>query len=470
MEATIRERIGKRALKKITWRILPWMAILYFMAVLDRSNLSNVQLFILKREIPTNQSCEANCTTVTTGIISKEEYGYAVGIFFISYMLFEIPSNLALKKTGAPTWLSRIMISWGIVTICTMFIKNAIGLIICRFILGATEAGFWPGGIYYLSTWYNKKERSTRIGLFYVTSPFSGVIAGVLSYVILQMDGIQGLYGWQWLFLIEGIPSVILGILTFFVLPTDPQTCTFLTDAEKEWTISAVAEGQQVEADAKSISKEQILGVFKNWRIWMFCILSFGHNCTHSITTFFTPSIINEFGLSPLMSNLLSAGPFGFGVICILLVSKHSDYTGERPGHLLIPFMVQIAGWAVVGVSFYISGNLAFQYAMLTFTVGIHYAFVPIFWAWLVEELKGGTTVAVSTATVTSFGSLGSIITPFLTTFILNETGTYLWVMVVLASIGGFCFIVGVALAILLRVFPENYEIIEDEELPKKIM
>jgi len=358
-----------------------------------------------------------------------------------------------------------------------MLVKDAVGLIICRFILGAAEAGFWPGAIYYLSTWYSKSERGLRIGLFYITSPLSGVIAGLLSYGILQMDGYAGLHGWQWLFVLEGIPSVILGLLTYFVLPTDPQSCTFLTDAEKECVIASLAEGQnvQLEEDSKSISKEQIIGVFTNWRIWMFCILSLGHNCMGSIVGFFIPSIIKGFStdLTPLMSNLLSAGPFCFGVICIIVNSKLSDYTGNRPAHLLIPFTVQIAGWAVVGVSYYITQSLAFQYSMLIITVGVHFTFVPIFWAWLTQELKGSTTVAVSTAFVASFGTLGSIFTPPLTTFILDNTGSYLWVMVVLACIGGFCLFFGILLAILLRFFPEramSYQKLDDDnhELYKK--
>jgi len=363
------------------------------------------------------------------------------------------------------------MISWGIITICTMFIRDATGLIICRVLLGAAEAGFWPGAIYYLSTWYSKSERGIRIGLFYITSPFSGVIAGLLSYGIFQMDGYFGLVGWQWLFMLEGIPSVILGILTYFVLPTSPETCTFLNPEEKKWVIESLSAESYVETDPHTISKHEFIAVFKNWRVWMFCVLSLGHNCMGSIVSFFIPSVISRFStnLTPIMSNLLSSGPFLFGVICIIINSRHSDYTNERQAHLLVPFTVQIIGWALVGVSFYFTTNWAFQYSMLILTVGFHFTFVPIFWTWLTQELKGGTTTAISTALVASFGTLGSIFTPPLTTFILDQTKkNYLWVMVVLACFGLFCLIVGIILAFLLKRYPQDYLIVDyHEELNK---
>jgi len=169
------------------------------------------------------------------------------------------------------------------------------------------------------------------------------------------------------------------------------------------------------------------------------------------------------------MSNLLSAGPFGFGVVCIILNSRHSDSTKERPGHLLVPFTFQIIGWALVGVSFYITKNWAFQYCMLILAVGVHFTFVPIFWTWLTQELRGATTVAVSTAFVASFGTIGSIITPPLTSFILDKTDkNYMWVMMVLASFGVFCLIVGIVLAILLRFYPQEYYCIDDDEVSIK--
>jgi len=189
------------------------------------------------------------------------------------------------------------------------------------------------------------------------------------------------------------------------------------------------------------------------------------------LSVFFIPSIINRFGLSSLESNLLSAVPFFFGAICIVINSWHSDKTGERPLHLFIPFAIQIAGWAAVGVSFYsFPDNLPLQLSLLTLTVGVHFTFVPIFWAWLTQELKGGTTVAVSTAFVASFGTLGSIFTPYLAEFIEKETHNYMWVLIVLACIGGFCLLVGIMLVILLKCYPSNeYDILnDDQELNKK--
>jgi len=183
------------------------------------------------------------------------------------------------------------------------------------------------------------------------------------------------------------------------------------------------------------------------------------------LSVFFLPSIINQFGFDKLTSNLLSAPPFFCGVLCILANSYHSDRTNERPLHLLIPFGLQIVGWALVAVSFYYINNLAVQYCVLSFTVGVHYTFPPIFWAWLTQELKGGTTVAVSTAFVASFGTFAQIFTPSLTTFIVEKTGSYMYVAVSLSAFGVFGMIIGITLCVLLRWYPQQYAIVDDENV-----
>jgi len=222
-----------------------------------------------------------------------------------------------------------------------------------------------------------------------------------------------------------------------FVLPDRPETCNFLTQDEKSIVVRNLGKVVEVE-DPHHISWSEFFDVFKSWKVWLFCLLSLGNNSIGAVVSFFIPSIINQFGFDPLTSNLLSAPPFFCGVLCILLVTNLSDRLQERPLHLLIPFSIQIIGWLLVGLSFYYDIHLAGQYLALCVTVGVHYTFTPIFWAWLTQELQGGTTTAISTAVVASFGTFAQIYTPPLTTLVRGKTGSYMFVTLALSAFGFF--------------------------------
>jgi len=263
--------IETEMVKKMTWHILPYLFLLYVLSFLDRANLGNAHEDLLK----------------DTGM-TEEEYSWGVSIFFVGYILFEIPSNLLLKLTTAPRWFARIMVTWGILSCCMMFVKDIVGLLITRLLLGIAEAGFLPGVVYYLSSWFTPSERAFRIGIFLSSISAAGFLAGLAAYGILQMEGKAGLHGWQWLFLLEGAPTVVFGILTWFVLPATPDSVSWLTLEEKKLAKTRLDSIGQ-ESQHSHISKQQILGVFMDVRIWLAACLFFTVcTCVYSVSFFFT--------------------------------------------------------------------------------------------------------------------------------------------------------------------------------------
>jgi MFS family permease len=448
--------------KKISIRIVPFLFMMYLLAFLDRANLANVKLFIVNTT--TNSTEPPGCNTTssghcTPGFITEKEYGMAVGVFYIGYVLFAIPSNLILKRTGAPKWLGFITLVWGTLTICTFFVKTAVELIIVRFFLGLAESGndtqstifmpsgFFPGIMYYLSLWFPPKRLAYSIGLIYFASPVAGVLSGILSYGVLHMDGVHGLAGWQWLFIIEGVPSVIAGTVCWFWLPEQPATSKFLSAPESIFLSKSLKYHAKQEVKQQEV---EFLSIFLDWRVWMFCLMSLCPYFIASIVSFFIPAFINNFGVTPLTSNLLSAVPFFVGGIFLAVNSYHSDLTQERPLHLLVPFGVHVLGWAVLAIFMYFDLHLYARYALLTFTVGLTFTWTPIFNAWLMETVPGGTFLAVATAFATAFGNLAQICAPYVTALITSHFGSYMWVAVLVAIFGVFTIIIGVALYLLL--------------------
>jgi len=340
------------------------------------------------------------------------------------------------------------MISWGIVTVCTMFVTTPAGLFTCRLVLGLCEAGFLPGVIYYMSYWFTPAEMASRIALFYVMNPLSLFVGGILSYFILQLDGQLSLEGWQWLYFLEGFPSIIIGILTWFVLPDRPENCKFLSEQEKKWLIAYVNK----EDTSKKIIFGDVLKIFSSWKSWMFGIMYLFSQCTQGFVNFFLQALITEFGFSGLVSNLLSAPFYFFGVICLVANSYHSDRTGERPFHVMAPLITQTLTWTFVALCYFFKLEFLLLYMGVLISVGMYYTFAPVFWAWASQIFTNDTTSAASTAFIMSLGTSGQIWAPTVTSAIFVASGSYGWATVTLIGFGILC----VASGIILYV-AENY-------------
>eukprot|EP01113_Clastostelium_recurvatum_P034848 TRINITY_DN4779_c0_g1_i2.p1 TRINITY_DN4779_c0_g1~~TRINITY_DN4779_c0_g1_i2.p1 ORF type:complete len:484 (+),score=100.06 TRINITY_DN4779_c0_g1_i2:47-1498(+) len=445
-------------LRKITWRIVPFVGILYMICILDRVNIGSVH-HSLRESLH----------------LSEAAFGQAVGVFFLGYCLMEIPSNLMMKKSSPSIWLSRIMVSWGILTIGLVFVSDLAGLLVVRVLLGMAEAGFFPGIMFFFMFWFSRKERTVRIAGVAIFGSIANVLGGIITYLILTyLEGVLGMYGWQWVFVIEGVPSVIAGVLVWFLLPDYPETTKWLTSEEKlhilnklkrdndpapsvgdpdtsianEDINAAVTESKGVSlllaksSNSKKISWREVRDTLLNTQNILFSLILFCRTAPAYMLSFFMPAIIHEFGFDPILSNLLTA-PVQAVAICVQwAVAYNCDRTGKHAIHLIILGFLDIIGWEVLAYSL-TTKSLPFQYATLTFVTATTSSIVSPALSWLTAGLRTSTSAATGTAMAISVANVGGYVGPLLMSYSMEWYGTYAYGI---ASAGGLMafFVVGV--------------------------
>lgn len=374
-------------LKKLNSKIIPFVIICYFVANLDKTNISIAAL-------------QMNADLGLTASM----YGLGVGMFYISYIIFEIPSNVIMTRIGARIWIARIMITWGIVSAGMSLVHTPTQLYVMRFLLGMAEAGFTPGIIYYISCWFPKSNRARAMSFFYMGSVLASIIGLPISGFILNMHGIADIAGWRWLFAIEGIPAIILGVMVLWLLPSSPEKAHWLTGSEKEWLVS------QLEEDNRNVmvnKNHSWLSALKNKVVLLLSLVWFLQAFGSIGITLFLPLILKSIASeqSNFVISLLSAVPFIFACLFMYLNGRHSDLTKERSLHMGLPLI--LAGVSL-GVAIY-SDNLLISYILLVLTVGFNFALTPVFWAVTTEKLAG-VAAAASIAfinTIANFVGLG---------------------------------------------------------------
>lgn len=374
-------------LKKLNSKIIPFVIICYFVANLDKTNISIAAL-------------QMNADLGLTASM----YGLGVGMFYISYIIFEIPSNVIMTRIGARIWIARIMITWGIVSAGMSLVHTPTQLYVMRFLLGMAEAGFTPGIIYYISCWFPKSNRARAMSLFYMGSVLASIIGLPISGFILNMHGIADIAGWRWLFAIEGIPAIILGVMVLWLLPSSPEKAHWLTGSEKEWLVS------QLEEDNRNVmvnKNHSWLSALKNKVVLLLSLVWFLQAFGSIGITLFLPLILKSIASeqSNFVISLLSAVPFIFACLFMYLNGRHSDLTKERSLHMGLPLI--LAGVSL-GVAIY-SDNQLISYILLVLTVGFNFALTPVFWAVTTEKLAG-VAAAASIAfinTIANFVGLG---------------------------------------------------------------
>src|SRR5205823_492164 len=301
------------ALAKARRRLLPFLFLLYVVSYLDRINVGFAAL---------QMNAALHFSSVT--------YSLGAGIFFLSYTLLEIPSNVILARVGARLWIARIMITWGLISAGMMFVHSATAFYVLRFALGAAEAGFFPGIIYCLTKWFPRRDRARAIAGFMTAVVVAGIIGGPVSGVLLSLDGIGGLAGWQWLFVVEGLPAVVLGLAVLRALPEQPSDAAWLTRAEQEALTSRLAE----EA-APASTVHSIRGALTSGRVWLLAGVYFTIPVALYAMGFWLPQIVrNASGGTDLSTGLLSAIPYAVAAIGMVIIGRHSDRTGERRRHI----------------------------------------------------------------------------------------------------------------------------------------
>ncbi|GLU35402.1 MFS transporter [Trinickia caryophylli] len=405
--------------RKVSWRLLPLLLLCYLVAYLDRVNVGFAKL---------QMAADLN--------LSDAVYGLGAGIFFFGYFLFEVPSNLILHRVGARLWIARIMVTWGIISALTMFVTTPAMFYAMRFLLGLAEAGFFPGIILYLTYWYPAHRRGRMTTWFMTAVALSGVVGGPISgYIMKAFDGAHGLHGWQWLFLLEGLPSVLAGVLVFFALDDRIATARWLGDDEKQLL------ARNIGADEADKHDMPLAAVLASPRVWLMSLIYFSFVTGLYGVSFWLPTIIKATGVADaFIIGLLSAIPFAAAVVTMLIVARSADKRRERRWHVALPALAGAVG-LILSVGWAHDTGLAMA-ALTLATAGIITS-LPLFWS-LPTSFLAGAGAAAGIAMVNSIGNLAGFLGPYAVGWLKQATGSSNAGMYLLAAF----MVLGAALAL----------------------
>ena len=409
-----------RTIAKVARRLVPFLIVCYFIAYLDRVNVGFAALTM-------NQDLG----------LSQTAFGFGAGIFFIAYFIFEVPSNLLLERFGARKWIARIMLSWGIISGMMAFtpaiarftgLGNEYSFYLIRVLLGAAEAGFFPGIIFYLTLWFPTEYRARIVGYFMAAIPLSTVIGAPISGALLYLHGGLGLAGWQWLFIIEALPSIILAGVVFFYLTDRPAEAAWLAPDERKW----LAERLELEQRSrKAVRDYTVLESLVNPRVLGLSMVYFGAVATNYGLGFFLRQIVKAFGLNIFLTTLVSATPYVVGTIGMVWWGRRSDRVAERRFHTAFPLFLAAVG---IAVSTALDDPLLKMISFCIAGFGI-FACLPVFWT-LPTAFLSGAAAAAGIAVINSIGNLAGFAGPFAMGWIKDHTGSYAGGLLLLAALG----------------------------------
>lgn len=430
---TSEDSLQAGALRKVTIRLVPFVMALYFVNYLDRTNLG-----IAKTDLSADLQLTASM------------FGLASGIFFIGYVLVEVPSNLALERFGARRWLARIAVSWGIVAVAIGFAPNVATLLVLRFLLGVAEAGLFPGVIFYLSSWFPAAYRARIVAMFMMASPIAAAIGTPLAAWLIQSgDGAFGLAGWRFMMVAVGLPAIGLGIICWFYLTDRPKDAHWLSSDERQWLIEVLAE------EERHVNKNfdfPLRRALTSPRIWALALVYFGIAYGLYALAFFLPSIITGFKktfglqLSIVQIGLITAIPYTVAAVAMYLWSRHADRTGEHVWHVAIPMLL---GGLAIPVALYLHSPVLAMIPVIVAAVGV-YSAIPSFWA-LPSRFLTGAAAAGGIGLINSVGNLGGFAAPYATGALDQWTGNSragMWAV-------GVIMVLAAALVVALRATPD---------------
>ncbi|MBU3707762.1 MAG: MFS transporter [Burkholderiaceae bacterium] len=393
------QAIEEALYRKVAWRLIPLLLACYVVAYLDRVNVGFAKLQMMDQ----------------LGF-SDTIYGLGAGMFFIGYFLFEVPSNIILHKMGARVWIGRIMISWGLISAAMMFVTTPTMFYVMRFLLGVAEAGFFPGIILYLTYWYPADRRARITAMFMTGIAIAGVIGGPVSGIIMKYtNGIYGWQGWQWMFLLEGLPSVALGLVVIMMLDDRISEARWLTEEERALLAHNIAKDEAHKED------ESFLRIISSGKVWLCAAIYFSYVMGVYGVSFFLPTIIKSMGHTDVVEiGLISSIPYSVSVVVMLLVARSADRTGERRWHVAIPGMLGAVGLAL-SVILAKDGTLAI--AALTLGLSGIMTTLPLFWS-LPTAFLAGTGAAAGIALINSLGNLAGFVSPYAVGWLKDATGS----------------------------------------------
>lgn len=412
--------LERRTLRRVSLRIVPLVMILYFIAYIDRVNLGFAALTMNK---------QLN--------FSASVFGFGAGVFFFGYFLFEVPSNLIMQKLGARLWIARIMVTWSLISACMAFVQNGTSFYILRFLLGAAEAGFFPGIILYLSLWFPARRRAGVTAFFMAAAPISTALGSPLSAALLGLDGWFGLAGWQWMFLIEALPALALGLLVFIFMTDRPEAAAWLGADERQWL---VAEMEAERAGQASTARHSVWRGLADPRVIALALIYFGTSAGLYTMGIWAPQIISQLGVAAMNVGYLNMIPPTISVLAMVLWARHSDRTNERTWHVVLACLLAAIGLIYAGQA---AGLIGVVLALCLVNIGISCAKPPL---WSMPTLfLSGSAAAAGIATINAIGNLGGFAGPFMIGWIKEQTGSFT---------GGLLFVAGLLiLSAVLTVF-----------------
>jgi MFS transporter, ACS family, tartrate transporter len=385
-------------IRLLTWRLVPFLFLLYIVAYLDRINLGFAALQ-MQQQLGFTDSM----------------YGLGAGIFFAGYFLFQVPSNLVLVKVGARRWIAILMVTWGIISASMCLVSGPRSFYVLRFLLGAAEAGFFPGVILYLKSWFPARVRARTVARFMTAAPLSGVVGGPLSGALLGLHEKGGLAGWQWMFLLEGIPAILLGALAWMFLVDSPSLASWMGPEQKQWLQNTF---DRERAETANVAGA---GAIRFWPILILALVYFGLNSVSYGISLWLPNLIKSLaGMSNLAIGMLSAIPYVAAAVAMVIVGLHSDRSGERRWHTAAPALAGAGALAIAAHSNSVGGTIA----LISVAVLGVFSMLGPFWA-MPSALLSGTAAAVGIALINSVGNLGGFFGPYMIGVVRNSTGSF---------------------------------------------
>jgi len=398
-------------MRRVSWRLMPFLVLAYLLCYIDRVNVGFAALQMNK----------------AVGIDPKI-FGLGAGIFFVGYFILEVPSNLALERFGARTWIARIMVSWGVISAACALISGPWSFLVLRFLLGAAEAGFFPGVILYLTFWYPAEYRAKIVGIFMVAIPAAGLVGSPISGAILGMNGLLGLGGWQWIFILEAIPTIAAGIAAYVYLSDRPDDAAWLSPEQRAWLNAKLAGERQRAARLKPMS---VWKVMTNKYVLILALVYAGASGASTSLALWMPQMVKAFGLTNFQTGLVNSVPFGIAAVLMILWGRNSDKSGERVWHNVLPL-----AWMVLALlgTFFATSSLPVTIVLLTLIAAGTYCSKGPFWA-LSSEWVGTAVAAAALAQINALGNLSGFFFNYMIGWIKDETGSYPLAMLPIAVV-----------------------------------
>jgi MFS family permease len=399
--------LEQKTMSKVLWRLMPFLMICYCINFLDRGNVAFAALGMIKALH-----------------LTQAEFGFGAGLFFIAYAAFEIPSNLVLYKVGARRWIARIMFTWGLAAGAMALAVGPYSYYFIRMLLGVAEAGFQPGVLFLVTLWFPEAYRGRVFGLFFAAIPISQMISGPASGFLLGMDGLFGFEGWQWLFLIEALPALIMAPVVLFYLQDDPKHATWLPDDGRNWLATRLA------SEKKRVETKKVYSIFQslyNPTVLFLAAVYFTNVLLNNAVPVFLPQIVKGFGLTNIQTGFVASIPSVVALFTVILYGRHADKMRSRFGHAA--FANGLAGLSLVAVSV-LGTSIPYanyiELALLSVTVSMTLSFAGVFWAIPGMFLSGGSA-AGGLAAISAMGVVAGFVAPWFTGFIKDQTGSFSW-------------------------------------------